>query len=414
MDRLPLSDQLPYEFLPPRLDRRLVGLVRPYRSRLLRREHLVRSIEVRGVERLRDLLNRGDGILVAPNHSDRADGLVLLELADRVGRPFCAMAAHQIFAGSGGVRRWLFPRLGIFPVDREGTDLAAFKAGVDILTTAANPLLVFPEGEVYHTADRLTPIRDGAAAMATTAAKRVAESGRTVWIVPMGLKYRFLDETDPRPEFARIVDRLEDRFGLWRDDRQPLIERIYQVAEATLILKEWEHLGSIGEGPLPPRLCRLTTHLLDAIGERRQRVRKVDPVPVRVKDLRRCCLDDLAGSPTPEVARQARRDLHDIFVAIQAYSYPGNYMREGPTWERVSEVLMKLEEDVLGAAVGAPRGDRRAILAIGEPIDAGAMLKATGKLRNAVPAISAEVERRIQGELDAIGMGRPYAESSAT
>ena len=408
MDKLPLSDQLPYEFLPPRLDRRLVRLVRPYRSWLLRREHRVRSVEARNVERLRAVLGRGDGVLVVPNHSDRADGLVLLDLADRVGRPFCAMAAHQIFAGGGGVRRWLFPRLGIFPVDREGSDLSAFKAGVEILAGAAHPLLVFPEGEVYHTADRLTPIRDGAAALATTAAKRVAEAGRTVWVVPIGLKYRFLDDVDPRPEFGRLVDRLEARFGLWRDDRMPLIERIYRVAEATLILKEWEHLGAAGEGPLPGRLARLTTRLLDAIDERRRGAVKPGTVPERVKALRRCCLDDLAASPTEEVARQARRDLHDIFVAIQAYSYPGNSMREGPTLERVAEVLIKLEEDVLGAAVGAPPGDRRAVLSVGEPIDAGAILKASGKARVAVPSLSAEIERRIQGKLDTIGIGRPY------
>ncbi len=92
------------------------------------------------------LARSGDGVLIAPNHSDRADGLVMLDLADRLGRPMCAMAMHQLFAGNAGLRRWLFPRLGLFPVDREGSDLAAVKAAMEILVQGEHPLLVFPGG----------------------------------------------------------------------------------------------------------------------------------------------------------------------------------------------------------------------------------------------------------------------------
>ncbi len=87
---------------------------------MLRGEHRVDRIDVEGIERIRALRDRGDGVMIAPNHCDRADGLVLLDVADRLGWPFCAMVAYQIFEGNHGLRRWLFPRLGIFPVDREG------------------------------------------------------------------------------------------------------------------------------------------------------------------------------------------------------------------------------------------------------------------------------------------------------
>jgi 1-acyl-sn-glycerol-3-phosphate acyltransferase len=147
-----------------------VWATRPHRTHLLRTEHKVVAFDVAGTEHLTQVLGRGDGVVIAPNHSDRADGLVLLDLADRVARPFCAMAAHQIFAGSAGLRRWLFPRMGIFPVDREGADLSAFKAGVEVLSSGAHPLLIFSEGEVYHLVDRLTPLREGAAALAAAAA----------------------------------------------------------------------------------------------------------------------------------------------------------------------------------------------------------------------------------------------------
>jgi 1-acyl-sn-glycerol-3-phosphate acyltransferase len=414
MDRLPLADQLPYRFLPPRLSPFWVRVTRPLRGRMLRREHRVVACDVEGVEHLGGLLGRGDGVLVAPNHSDRADGLVLLDLADRVGRPFCAMAAYQIFAGSAGLRGWLFPRLGIFPVDREGADRSAIKAAVEVLAGGESPLLVFPEGEVYHLADRLTPLREGAAFLAVTAAKRLAEAGKTAWVVPVGLKYRFVDGHDPLPALCALMDDLESRFTWWHHRDRSLVERIYRFAEGMLALKELEYLGAAGCGPLKERLARLRSHILDEMEDRRVGARREDPVPVRVKELRRHCLEALADpKTTPEEAQRLRKDLNDLFLAIQIYSYPGDYARECPTLERVAEILIKFEEDVLGAEVGTPRGPRRAVLRIGPPIDVGALLQAAGKPRQAIPALTAELERRIQGLLDAIGPGRPLSEVEA-
>jgi hypothetical protein len=65
---------------------------------------------------------------------------------------------------------------------------------------------------------------------------------------------------------------------------------------------------------------------------------------------------------------------------------------------------MKFEEDVLGVEYGTPR---RAVVRIGQPIDVGEHLRAVGKPRLAVPALTSELERRIQALLDEIGPGRP-------
>jgi hypothetical protein len=49
----------------------------------------------------------------------------------------------------------------------------------------------------------LTPIREGAVAVAMAAEKRLAAAGKTMWIVPVALKYRFLEDHDPLPACAR-------------------------------------------------------------------------------------------------------------------------------------------------------------------------------------------------------------------
>jgi 1-acyl-sn-glycerol-3-phosphate acyltransferase len=386
-----------------------VRVTRPYRSHLLRSdEHKVVAFDVAGTEHLTQILARGDGVMIASNHSDRADALVLFDIADRVRRPFCAMAAHQLFAGNAGLRQWLFPRMGIFPVDREGADLSAFKAGVEVLTSGKYPLLIFPEGEVYHLADRLTPLREGAAALATTAARKRADSGTTVWIIPVAVKYRFLDDFDALPALSALMDDLEGRFTWWHHPERSLGDRIYRYAEAMLTLKELEYFESPRTGPLPVRIAALGTHVIEAIEDRRTGSRRQGLVTVRVKELRKLCLDTLADPKTThEQVDLLRRDLNDLFLAVQLYSYPGDYARTDPTVERFAEILMKFEEDVLGVEYGTPRGPRRAVVRIGQPIDVGEHLRAAGKPRLAVPALTSELERRIQALLDEIGPGRP-------
>jgi len=379
---------------------------------LLRGVHQVRTIEVQGVVHLGPLLERGDGILIAPNHPDSADPAVMFEVSHRVGRRFQYLAAYQLFRG---LARHLLPRIGAFPVDREGADLRAFKAGVGILADGRHPLVIFPEGEVYHVCDRLTPLREGAVAFASTAAKRLADKGRTVWIVPTALKYRFLEGHDPMPALLQVMDRLEARFTWWPRSDRPLVERIYGYAEGLLGLKELELLGAPRSGPLKERIAGLRDSILDRIEDQRAGKRRIDTVPVRVKELRKSCLEALARPEIgPGEAQAIRRDLNDLFVALQLFSYPGDYVREDPTLERIAETLLKFEQDTMGAEFAGPRGPRRAIVRFGEPIDVVRRLADLGKPRVALGRITEELASRMQGLLDAIGPGRSVAETTPT
>jgi 1-acyl-sn-glycerol-3-phosphate acyltransferase len=406
MHRLPLTDQLPYTFHRPTIQPFWLFVGRFYIDYLMRRQQRVQELEFAGVEHLTPLLDRGDGVMIAPNHADHADCGVVFELARRLKQPFYYMAAYQIFTGIG---RIFLPKLGAFPVDREGTDLTAFKTAVEILGRGREPLVIFPEGEIYFQSDRLTPLREGAAVMAATAAKQLAKAGKTVWIVPAGIKYRFLDGHDPMPEFVALMDRLESRFTWRRQSDRPVIERIYRFAEGMLGLKELEYLGAVRPGPLTERIAHLRDTILNRLEERWGLKNSEEPVPMRIKELRRACLNALADpAATPERAAAIRRDLDDIFGALQLFSYPGNYLRECPTLERAAEILLKMEEDVEGVHQPSPKGPRRAILKLGPPINVKTHLDASGgKLRAVGPALTSTLETRIQELLDAIGPGRP-------
>jgi len=408
MNRLQLGDQVPYEFFEPQVGRFWLWLGRLYSRRFfLPKQQKVMGVEASGLDALLPLFAKGDGVLIAPNHPDHADCGVMLELGRRAGRAFYFMAAYQIFRGHAGMARFMLPRVGAFPVDREGADLRAFKTAVDILARGGDPLVIFPEGEIYHVCDHLTPIREGAAAVATTAAKRSAEAGRTVWVVPTAIKYRFLDGEDPIPALGATMDRLESWFTWWPRRGHALVDRIYAYAEGMLGLKELEYFGAAQSGTIKGRIVALRDAILDRLEDRHFGKRRADPVPLRVKELRRACLEGLADASTnPESADALRADLNDVFVAVQLYSYPGDYLHQGPTVERVAETIMKFEQDIVGADPSPPAA-RRAIVAFGEPIDVRARMAAHDRPRKAVASITADLESRIQSMLDAIGPGRP-------
>ena len=282
------------------------------------------------------------------------------------------------------------------------------------MTQGKNPLVVFPEGEIYFLGDRLTPLREGAATLALAAARKVADKGRTVWIVPTAIRYRFLQDHDPLPELHRLMDTLEARFTWWDPCGRPIVERLYRYAEGMLALKELEYLDRPQPGTLKDRIARLKFHILEEMEDRRLGRRSDEPVPFRVKELRRACLKALA---VPGISREdrcaLRRDLNSLFVAIQLFSYPGDYVRENPTLERLAEIMTKFEQDALGVTYPAPRGPRRAVVKMGEPIDVRSFLGPDGRrTRDAAEILTEKLELQIQALMDTLGAGRRLPDSA--
>ena len=100
-----------------------------------------------------------------------------------------------------------------------------------ILETGDHPLVIFPEGEVYHINERVTPFRTGAAGIALMAAHKAAHP---VYCVPCAMSYRYTE--DPTPELLSLMDELEGAL-FWRTrPEMDLPGRIYQFAEGLLAL----------------------------------------------------------------------------------------------------------------------------------------------------------------------------------
>jgi len=359
-----VSEQ-PYRFVPPYHSRFWWRLVERGLPWYLRRYWGIERTELRGVEHLRRSLAGNHGVLLAANHPRPCDPLVVGELSRRVWKPFFSMASWHLFM-NGGWQAWLMHKLGGFSVFREGVDRTAINTAIDILVSAERPLLIFPEGAVSRTNDRLNPLLEGTALIARSAAKRRQKAGLGEVVVhPVAVRYHFLG--DLRAAVEPVVAEIETRLTWHAATQMPLTERIAKVGQALLTLKELEHLGRPQTGELHERLNGLIDHLLVPLERQWLTGDGATSTLVRVKRLRAAIVPTLIAGKLKEIDKRHRwQQLAHCYLAQQLSWYPPDYLRDDPTPERILETVERLEEDVTDRArIHRPLS---AVIEVGEAI----------------------------------------------
>jgi 1-acyl-sn-glycerol-3-phosphate acyltransferase len=348
----PVVSEKPYEFVPPyhgTLWPRILTLVG---RRKLRREYGIEGVEVEGADRLRQSLAAGHGVLLAPNHCRPCDPFVVSEMCRQVETlPFIMASAHLFVQGR--LQAFLLRRAGAFSIYREGLDRQALTAGVEILTQARRPLVIFPEGVISRHNDRLNSMMAGTAFIAQAAAKKRAaarkrtdaDSAAEVVVHPVAIRYHF--HGDIEQALHPVLDDIEQRFS-WRPKRElELVDRIVQVGEALLCLKEIEYLGRPQSGTIFERAERLIDHLLVPLEQEWLKGRRESTTVGRVKQLRIAILPDMVQNTITPLERDRRwKHLADMYLAQQIACFPPDYIRSNPTKERLLETVERFEEDL--------------------------------------------------------------------
>ncbi len=371
-----LPTHLPYRFREPKpwdwLRPLFVWLSDEF---FMRRKFRVMEVEDRGFSRVRELVDAGHAVLLAPNHADHSDPHVVTHIGARHQLRLRFMAAREIF-DPGGAVAWGLQHMGVFSVDRDGPDLAAVKTAIEILVAGGCPLVIYPEGEIYTHNDRLDPLHEGVASIILRVASKL-NPPRQAWLVPVSIRLRH----DPSVEktFPDRLSRLEDRIGWKPRPAMPVDQRILRLGEGALALKEVEYLGQVSVGNLGQRLATMSQNLLDDVESRRGKDARASTPPDRVRALRyriRKRLLDEEATPDADERRELLEDLDRVFTALQAHSYPGDYLLENPSLDRRAETVMKLEEDLLGACQFPVH--RSACVTAGEPINVSEWMPARG------------------------------------
>jgi 1-acyl-sn-glycerol-3-phosphate acyltransferase len=393
----------PYRFIPPHYGNWWPNFIQHFRlfDIYLRRGQGVSSHEVRGAEYLRNSLAAGHGIMLTPNHCRPGDPIAMGWLAREVKTHVFAMASWHLFH-QDRFTAWAIQKMGGFSVYREGMDRQAIQTAVNILAHAKRPLILFPEGAVTRTNDKLSALLDGVAFIARSAARmrqRVNSLGRVV-IHPVALKYRF--RGDLAMTLDPVLTEIETRFS-WRPQvGRPLIERIRQVGFGLLALKELEYFGQPQSGKLSARLQGLIDRLLHPIELEYLGAPQHGPVVPRTKALRMKILPEMIhGAIEPGERDRRWRQLADIYLSQQVYSYPPDYVTAEPSVDRLLETVERYEEDLTDRV--RVHGNLHVILEVGEAIEVDGRRE-----RHAlVDPLMNRIEVQLQGMLNQLATESP-------
>jgi len=392
-----LRNDLPYTFRPPkpRAWFRPLGL---FANRFyLQRKFGVTRLDDSGFDKVKELSRAGHAVLLAPNHADHSDPHVMTELVARHGMKSHFMAAREVFEISK-IGSFALESMGVYSVDRDGPDLSAIKTSITLLENCSDPLVIYPEGEIYHHHERLDPLHEGVASILLKAAGRMKD-GKEAFLVPVGIRFHH----DPSVEatFRDRLSKLEDRIGWTPRPAMSLDDRIVRLGTGLLGLKEMEHTSEFGRGRIQERLASLCDALLSSAESHHGRDPKSVTAPERVRAQRyriRKRLLDAEKPPTTGERDELLDDLDRVFTALQAHSYIGDYFLAEQTLDRRAETIMKLEEDLLGFPnYPTPRTAR---VSAGDPIPVSRML-AAGELpaKGGATALTALLEERLGGLL---------------
>jgi hypothetical protein len=424
--------QPPLNFIPPRLDKRVLALVRLGIPHWMRWREQIHRVEVANVDTLVHLFKQFDGgdtrFLLAFRHPSPLDSYCLAhllwfavpqrarELHIPLQRPVHAHFLYDrgIPLWAGDWVAWIYSHLGGTPIQRGKVDRQGLRSARQLLANGQYPLAAAPEGGNNGHTEIVSPLEPGVAQLGFWCLEDLLSQGRSeqMAIAPLGIAYHYI--TPPWREIDRWLDRLERAHGLavsapgyapgeitdialeHRYHRlyglgehlltrmEGYYNRVYGIALPTMPLPQ--NMGETG----PNRFAQRLSALMDAALQVAETYFQLTPKGGTIDRCRRIeqagwdriFRQDIVGdSPLAPVDRGlADREAEEAalrmwhmrlvegFVAVT-----GQYVRQRPSAERFAETVMILRDTVclIQGENPFPRpklGPQWAQLTVGEPI----------------------------------------------
>ena len=441
----------PLEFLPPRLDGRVLAVSRSIVPLWLRWQCGIEAVEVEGMDTLVEAMGSfqaGESrLLLAFRHPCLDDPVTLFHLLgveltrgarERGVQLDPAPHAQFLFdrgipLWAGAAVGWLFTRLGGGSIQRGRLDLPALRTARQLLLAGPHPFALAPEGATNGHNERLSPLEPGAAQLAFWTAADLAAAGRTerMELLPIGLQYSFIDPVWETIE--ALLRSLEEGAGLTPDPDRDLTpgrlhERLVRLGERMLEQMETFYRDKV-RLPLPitdapptdttgsaPRLQRLMDVALRRV-ERTLGLPHDGDLTDRCRRLEQAGWERLYPAPPPpssplspldrgladRLAEETEAQLWHMRVVETFIAVSGSYVQERPSQERFADTLLLIWDTQCRIRNQTPNrrprlGRRRVRIRIDRPIAVDERLEAYRRdRRRAVEDLTADLALRLEG-----------------
>ncbi len=346
--------------------------------------------------------------IIAPNHPSRVEPLIVGYLASRINRSFYYVSARENFELSWGP---FMQRIGAYSIARGTPDRTSISTTRALLAEQDRQVVLFPEGEVYHHNDIMLPLNSGVVQIGFWALQDLQKAGRdlSLPIIPIAVKYRFLDP--PRQPMLNRVARLEQAVGI-TSPSENLKERVIALGMSIVATLEAQYRVP-HEGALPKRIERIKDRIIDrGVALLGLEPRASDAThPEKMRQLFNAVREFKCELEKPKTqyeerlleqrAVQINLALADLGRIHDCIAISGHYVSDHPTFERLSDVIGRMEEEVFGKHVRYPR--REALIRIAEPLDLGTLVDDyKSNKRETTAKATAEVALRIANILESL------------
>ncbi len=360
----------PYKFIKPGRSKFWLKLFELYIPHYLKKSHGIASWKITGKEHLLRSIERDCSIMLTPNHCRPSDPMLMGMLCKEMRQSSYIMASWHLFM-QGDFYAKILPKVGVFSVYREGVDRDSIKFAINSLAEAERVLILFPEGIVSRTNNKLNHLMEGTSFIARGAAKKresAGQAGKSV-VHPIAIRYFF--DGDIEEALSPVLTQMEKRLTWEASPGTPPKERIEKIAHALLGLKEINFFGTPQPGSVAERIANLIENILHLLEDEwlsNGHLDRSENVIARVKKLRMAILPDMAKGDISDQEKKRRwKQLSDIYLAQQLSLYPPGYLGDSPSPEELLETVERLEEDLTDkVTVHAPL---RATIEIGEAIE---------------------------------------------
>ncbi len=309
-------------------------------------------------------------IVLLPNHPTYHDWNAIFMLSARLGEMFHYLAAYERFQGFEG---WFIQHLGAYSIRRGLGDRPSVAKTLELLMQPEIRLVIFPEGGCSLQNDTVMPFRSGAVQIPLQALSKLARHSETVpdlYLVPVSIKYRYTGNM--RPTVRNTLSRLERALRIYRSAKASDYERLRAIAKKVLVGIERDYdLYSFEVEQLGwnQRIARLKKQVLQSC-EEKLGIEPAGDTPLRERVYKLQHVLELQAEQLSADDFWNYEAMHHAAVRLLNFDaiYDG-YVADYPTPERFLDTLVRMEREVFSIGYPAPKGHRRVMLRIGQPVN---------------------------------------------
>jgi 1-acyl-sn-glycerol-3-phosphate acyltransferase len=123
---------------------------------------------------------RNKSVVIAINHGDRQDPLVVIALSKYIGESLYCLVAREVFDWYHGLLGWLFQKLGCYSVNRGVADFRSIHTTQQILAHSHKKLVVFPEAEITGDEKRVHDLNPSFIHLLLESQEHIAKSSQSI------------------------------------------------------------------------------------------------------------------------------------------------------------------------------------------------------------------------------------------